>query len=236
MLKVNEIFGPTIQGEGKSAGMKVMFLRLSTCNLHCVWCDTPYTWNWIGTKHSHPQKFEQSKELHPMGTFEIVSRLEISDTQALVVSGGEPLLQQQELVTLFKELKKLGFWIEVETNGTIEPCDEILNLVDQINCSPKLSNNVADSKNTRVRSKALQKLVSNPKTWFKFVISNEKDIEEVLEYVNTFKMTRVYLMPLGKTIEELQQTKNQTKELAIRYGFNYSDRLHVELWGNKRAV
>ena len=44
-MKVNEIFGPTIQGEGRSAGMPTMFVRLSGCNLACIWCDTPYCFN-----------------------------------------------------------------------------------------------------------------------------------------------------------------------------------------------
>ena len=55
-MKVNEIFGPTIQGEGKSAGMQAMFLRTSLCNLACDWCDTPQTWNWKGTKFKHSEK------------------------------------------------------------------------------------------------------------------------------------------------------------------------------------
>ena len=44
-LLISEIFGPTIQGEGKSIGQTASFIRLGGCNLHCVWCDTPYTWD-----------------------------------------------------------------------------------------------------------------------------------------------------------------------------------------------
>src|SRR5438046_5626962 len=47
-LVVSEIFGPTFQGEGPSLGRRCVFLRLGACNLHCRWCDTPYTWDWTG--------------------------------------------------------------------------------------------------------------------------------------------------------------------------------------------
>jgi len=87
MLKVNEIFGPTIQGEGKSSGMPCAFLRLSLCNLHCIWCDTPYTWNWKGTPFSHPEKFDQEKEIHIMSNEEILETLKTIDVKNLVISG-----------------------------------------------------------------------------------------------------------------------------------------------------
>ena len=48
ILRVNEIFGQTFQGEGQTMGKLSAFVRLSGCNLTCVWCDTPYTWDWKG--------------------------------------------------------------------------------------------------------------------------------------------------------------------------------------------
>lgn len=207
--------------------MSVMFLRLAFCNLHCSWCDTKYTWNW---KH-----YDKMKEVHQMSNDEIVTQLNKGGVKNLVVSGGEPLLQQRELVTLFKLLKSLGWWIEVETNGTITPSSEMYELVDQFNCSPKLSNS-GDDKKLRVREVALQSLAQSSKANFKFVVANQTDIQEVLEYVNTFNMTEVYLMPLGKTREELEQTRKLTQELSVRLGFKFSDRLHVVKFGGIRGV
>lgn len=240
MLKVNEIFGPTIQGEGKTAGKPVMFLRLSTCNLHCVWCDTPYTWNWIGTKHLHPKKHDQKTELHEMNEWEIAEKLKSlggEKVKALVVSGGEPLLQQHGLIPLLKSLKEIGWWIEVETNGTIEPLDPFLALVDQINCSPKLSNNIQDEKYIRVRPKVLTKLASSEKVYFKFVVSSmEKDIEEITEYIKTFNLKNVYIMPLGMTKEELNETRESAQKLASFLQVGFSDRLHVTELGGGRGI
>jgi 7-carboxy-7-deazaguanine synthase len=239
-LKVNEIFGPTIQGEGKSAGLKVYFLRLATCNLHCVWCDTPYTWNWIGTKFSHPKKFDPKVEVHEMTIPKVLVKLEElggQEHEALVISGGEPLIQQKQLVELVAWLKRRGWKIEIETNGTITPLPELDKYVDQYNCSPKLSNS-GDERRLRVRSQALSSLAQNPKVFFKFVVANQKDIDEVLEYVYDYSIShdRVYLMPLGMTREELNQTRGMTKVLCERYGFNFSDRLHVIEFGGVRGV
>jgi len=227
MLKVNSIFGPTIQGEGRSQGKQVMFLRLGYCNLSCTWCDTKYTWDW--------KNYDVTKEVHIMDQARILSKLE--PCKAVVISGGEPLLQQSGLLPLIVELRKRGYWIEIETNGTIAPKLELLQHVDQFNCSPKLSNS-GDTKEQRVKPRALQTLVASPKVFFKFVIGTEKDIREVWEYVKTYNIptNRVYLMPLGKTKEELTQTTEKVRSLAVRHGFVFSSRLHVELWGTQRDV
>lgn len=231
MLKVNECFGPTIQGEGPSQGKEVLFLRLSFCNLSCSWCDSKYSWDW--------KNYDKSKEVHEMSQENVVKKLQTLsvDIRALVVSGGEPLLQQKALVLLLQELKRNGWWVEIETNGTVIPNDEFLVLIDQINCSPKLANS-GDSKQRRTKPESLIKLVGNSKTFFKFVVGNQTDLEEVWEYVKTYSINpnRVYLMPLGKTKEELVLTTEMVKSLAKDHGFIFSSRLHIELWGMKRGV
>jgi len=229
-MKVNEIFGPTIQGEGISVGKKVIFLRLVGCNLHCVWCDTPYTWNWKGTKYSHQEKFDPKLEIHEMAIDEILQDLLSRNLKSLVVSGGEPLLQQKELIALFKRIP--DWWIEIETNGTITPNEELLRMVNQFNCSPKLSN----SGSKRINSEALKVLSESQKVWFKFIVGSEDDILEIEEYVNQFNLTNIILMPLGKTQEELNQTRQLAKDLANQKGFTFSDRLHIVLFNSKRAV
>jgi 7-carboxy-7-deazaguanine synthase len=237
-MKVNEIFGPTIQGEGKSTGLEVLFLRLTGCNLHCIWCDTPYTWNWVGTPHLHPVKCDPAVEIHEMSIDDILVRLnELSQgkVKALVISGGEPLIQQKELIKLIRKLKDASWWVEIETNGTIPPTPEMIELVDQFNCSPKLSNS-GDLEKLRVRSRALSVLATNPNAWFKFVVSCELDIQEIQEYISRFNLQNVFLMPLGKTKEELDKTREMTKALTERLGLQFSDRLHIVMFGAKRAV
>lgn len=231
-MKINEIFGPTIQGEGKSAGKEVMFIRTAGCNLACIWCDTPYTWNWLNTKFEHPDKYDPKKEVHEMSSDEIIAQLKC---KALVISGGEPMLQQKALIDLFNKLK--DYWIEIETNGTVIPMSEFFNLINQINCSPKLSNAGKDNpEEKRIKEEALKALADNPKTTFKFVVASDEDIPEILALINRFQMKNIYLMPLGKTKEEQELRQAQVETLCKQYGFNFSPRLHVLMWGNKRGV
>jgi 7-cyano-7-deazaguanosine (preQ0) biosynthesis protein QueE len=239
-MRVNEIFGPTIQGEGKSLGSRVMFLRLAVCNLACSWCDTPYTWNWLETPFQHPEKYDRDKEIHEMTCNEILAELiqKGPEVKKLVISGGEPMLQQIELATLVKILKKCGYWTEIETNGTIEPSDEFLELIDQINCSPKTSNSGTDnSLKMRERPETLKKLVSSYKTFFKFVVRSKDDLPEIKDLVSRYNIDkeRVYLMPECKSKKDHMKIDFHVQEYAYQTGFKFTPRLHLIYWDRERG-
>jgi len=241
MLLVNEIFGPTIQGEGKTLGKPVVFLRLGGCNLQCIWCDTPYTWNWIGSKWKHKEKFDPKEELTRSEIHEVLDRLrEIGSTvKALVISGGEPMLQQKYLIPLIKELKAEGWWVEVETNGTIAPLPEFLELVDQINCSPKLANSGSDNTLAkRLKPLVLKKLAESDKVYFKFVVASVDDVTEIYQILRALyvKQSHVYLMPEGRTKDEQIMNQGLVERLADNLGFKFSPREHILQFGAKRAV
>ena len=106
-----EIF-ESLQGEGASAGAPAIFLRLAGCNLKCSFCDTPYTWD--------ATRFDLGRESNSLSIAEIVDSLGRFGSQRLVVTGGEPLLQQRALEELLRELPEC-FIVEIETNGTITP-------------------------------------------------------------------------------------------------------------------
>lgn len=244
MLKVNEIFGPTIQGEGKSTGKEVIFLRLSQCNLHCVWCDTPYTWNWEGTPFKHPEKYSRQKEEKEMSCDEVFDQIHNlayfnrsvnNPVKAVVISGGEPMLQQKQLGPLLAKFKRFGYWVEVETNGTVRPYEEFLCAVDQINCSPKLSNS-GDSQNLREKGQALLPLSKSGKTNFKFVISTQQDVDEAVALVKKYDMKDVYLMSEGRTVPELSAGEPFVLNAARVHRLRYTQRLHIIKWGPKRGV
>lgn len=239
MLLVNEIYGPVKQGEGKSAGRDVMFLRLSGCNLACSWCDTPYTWNWTGTKFTHPDKYDKKKEVKKLTEEDVRNLLYTSsgEVRGLVISGGEPMLQQRQLIPLLKNLP--FWWIEVETNGTVEPTDQFLGLVNQINCSPKTSNSGPDNPlKLRLKQTALKKIAASEKTTFKFVIQTEHDLTEMAEIMAIVNIdpSQVWLMPEGRTQEEQLEKQDEVKRMCEEYGFNFSPRLHILEFGNKRGV
>src|SRR6185503_1731335 len=116
-LKVSEIFA-SIQGEGPSAGAPSVFLRLAQCNLHCAWCDTKYTWDWT------TYRFED--EVRTESVSAVAVRLRAHSEQRLVVTGGEPLLQEEALFELFRLLdERARYVVEIETNGTIAPSEAL---------------------------------------------------------------------------------------------------------------
>jgi 7-carboxy-7-deazaguanine synthase len=102
-MKLVEIF-KSIQGEGRNQGKPVVFIRLAGCNLNCSWCDTPHS-------HDDGQEFDND---------EIVRRVDESGCKEICITGGEPLIQVSELRVLLSRLSRLGYSIEIETNGTID--------------------------------------------------------------------------------------------------------------------
>jgi len=102
-MKIAEIF-KSLQGEGRNQGKPCMFIRLAGCNLHCRWCDTEYA-RATGTEMSLDVVLEQVWRLNP---------------PYICITGGEPLLQAQELEPLLVSLHKRGIAIDIETNGTID--------------------------------------------------------------------------------------------------------------------
>lgn len=103
-LKVHSIF-LTVQGEGPFLGTPAVFIRLGGCNLQCPQCDTEYT---LGTKVMPPQDIAYAALQESRG----VARL-------AVITGGEPF--RQNLTNLFWCLLDRGFYVQVETNGTLPP-------------------------------------------------------------------------------------------------------------------
>ncbi len=111
-MRVNETF-LSLQGEGYFTGTPAFFLRLSGCNLKCLFCDT------------HHQSFTEMSEE------EIVEEASRHKPRHIVITGGEPALQLTR--SLVDKLHEAGFFIQVETNGTL-PLPEG---IDWVTCSPK---------------------------------------------------------------------------------------------------
>ena len=222
-----EIFR-SIQGEGVSAGAPCVFLRLATCNLSCTWCDTKYTWDWA--------RFDYESEVVSLTTDEVKERVLALGGSRLVITGGEPLLQQRELAPLAASLKNGGYAIEVETNGTMAPSAELVEAVAQWNVSPKLANsgNLPDRMEVPVALQAYAQLES---AFFKFVIVDASDLDEVDALVNRYEVARerVMLMPEGTSPEALSERGAWLAQLCAEKGLRYTPRLHIMLWGDVRG-
>src|SRR6185312_15544062 len=106
------------------------FVRLAQCNLHCTWCDTKYTWDFAN--------YDYEAEVSERPPEDVAATVNASVTRRVVLTGGEPLLQQRALERFFASLAA-DVVVEVETNGTIAPTPATLARVNQWNVSPKLS-------------------------------------------------------------------------------------------------
>lgn len=236
-----EIFD-TVQGEGRNLGRPVVFARLSNCNLQCSWCDTPYTWVWndkLAERHDEGEAYNRSEEQMKLTVGEAVDQITGYPLRRLVITGGEPMSQQKGIAELIKGLRAEdpNYWVEIETNGTIAPNDEMLQLVDQFNVSLKLANS-GNELRKRLRDKAVRTFVSTPKADFKFVVFGDNDMEEIDELVDTYDIPheRVFLMPEGRTEEEVSRHQQELVEIAKAKNYNLTTRLHVLIWGAKRGV
>jgi 7-carboxy-7-deazaguanine synthase len=230
----------TLQGEGASAGAPAVFLRLQDCNLHCGqngegWqCDAWYTWD-----RSKPQFWQEQRLASPESLVgEIQSAWDDFEpgcelAQRLVLTGGEPLLQQANIVPLIKQLPNWN--IEIETNGTIVPLSELRDC--QINCSPKLASS-GNNLRARYRPDALRAIASLPNHWFKFVVASRQDLAEIEQIVseNDISYSRVLLMSEGVEAESLQASDERLAGIAKSLGCLVTARNHIFWYGDKRRT
>lgn len=225
-LAVSEIFGPTVQGEGPTAGRRAGFVRLGRCNLDCVWCDTPYTWDW--------DRFDPAVEVTPLPTSEVVARLDAMTVERVVVTGGEPLLQQRGLLPLLVALGERGWVVEVETNGTIAPSPAVAAAVTAFNVSPKLANSGIPL-TRRIRPAALGALVETGKAVFKFVVAEASELDEVAALVSAHGLAPVWIMPEGTSAAVVSSRLAALADPVVARGWNLSTRLQVLVWGDERG-
>lgn len=234
VLVVNEIFGPTIQGEGPSSGRPCAFLRLGGCNLSCRWCDTPYTWDWTG-KSDEGRAYSARDELHPMTSAAVADRLLRFPVDLIVISGGEPLSQQRNLIPLVELLRVSGKDVEIETNGTIEPSAELIRTGTRFNVSPKLAHS-GDRHEKRIKPLALKKYAASGQAIFKFVCRGEQDLDEVGALADAHKLSPVWIMPEGRTAQEIVSRLATLAGGVVERGWHITGRLHVLIWGDRRGV
>lgn len=225
-LVVSEVFGPTFQGEGRSIGRRAGFVRLGRCNLACAFCDTPYTWRW--------EDHDPAAELTHTTVPAIVAGLEAMGVELVVVTGGEPLLQQRRLVSLAREIARRGWECEIETAGTIAPAADLVPLVSRFNVSPKLANS-ANPQDQRYKPPVLRAFESTGRASFKFVACDPEDLDEVQEIVEECGLGDVWIMPEGTEPSVLLDRSRRLAEGVLDRGWHLTTRLHVLLWGDERG-
>ena len=219
----------SVQGEGVYTGRPAVFLRLGLCNLKCTWCDTRYTWDW--------PTGDIAAQLEEMPLADVADAIMPYDCRYLVVTGGEPMLQQKNLIPLLESLKEKGYFIDIETNGTIVPDGKLADLVDHWSVSPKLENS-GNARSSREIPDCYRYFAGLQSCHFKYVLQSEDDFREVRSMMQTYRITpeKVVLMPQAQNREELLARSRWLVALCKAHGCLFSTRLQVLLWGNTRGV
>jgi 7-carboxy-7-deazaguanine synthase len=227
-VKISEIFH-SIQGEGTLVGVPSVFVRTSGCNLRCKWCDTPYT-SW-------------QPEGRDMTVGEIAKAVTDYRCSHVVLTGGEPMIAPQA-AALTEALHAAGLHITIETAGTVHHALRC----DLLSISPKLANSTPHERDggrwaimherLRYQPEVLKRLTGEYEYQLKFVISEAEDLREVQEIQTALQApaSRVVLMPEGVIRDIVRARGLWLAELCKQYGYRYSPRLHIDLWGDKRGV
>ncbi|WP_327673390.1 7-carboxy-7-deazaguanine synthase QueE [Kitasatospora sp. NBC_00458] len=223
-LLVAECFGPTFQGEGPSTGQQSLFVRLSRCNLHCPGCDTPETWDW--------SRFDPREVATRHSVEDLAAWVMARTPRLVVVTGGEPLLQQSQLVDLVQLLS--GRRVEVETNGTVVPQPELVESVAAFNVSPKLEAFAAPGDRPIVPA-ALSAFAACGRARFKFVVREAAQLDEVASLVETFSLPEVWIMPEGTSSEAVLGEMREMADEVLERGWNLTPRLHTLLWEDEHG-
>ncbi|AXG80836.1 7-carboxy-7-deazaguanine synthase QueE [Streptomyces paludis] len=228
-LIVAECFGvevPTFQGEGPSCGHPALFIRLSRCNLTCTKCDTKYTWDW--------SRFDPRKESTKRTVVDLLAWATSSPVELVVITGGEPLLQQTRLVPLVRGLLAAGKRVEFETNGTLAPMPELA--VDGVlfNVSPKITSFGMDEAKSVVPA-ALEAFAASGRAAFKFVASSVADLDHIAELANAHRLAPVWVMPEGTTAEAITAATRVLADAVSARHWHFTTRLHVLAFADARG-
>ena len=164
-MRITEIFH-SIQGESSYAGLPCAFVRLTFCNLRCVWCDSEYTFTG-GTE---------------MSIDEVMDRVRAMDCKLVEVTGGEPLVQKRECCELVRRLCDEGYTVLVETGGSLDTSvlDERAVTILDVKCP-------SSGEQLRNHWPNLERL--RPRDEVKFVIGDRADFDYALKVIEKYRLS-----------------------------------------------
>ncbi len=232
MIRISEIFGPTIQGEGVLIGQPTVFVRTGGCDYRCSWCDT-----------LHAVDSEFRHEWKPMSSDEIFAQIQVlSNNKPLMVSlsGGNPAIQP--LGELIKLGHTKGYQFALETQGSIAK-DWFANL-DVLTLSPKPPSSGHDT-DWNAFDDCLKAAGDTPNTVMKIVIFDDADYAYAQDAATRYPHLPLYLQPGNHQVDNEPDMDGLNKRLlwlAERvtndnwHNAHVLPQLHVMLWGNQKGV
>jgi len=221
-------------------------------------CDTSFTWLTTERRdvpdnyHRYSKKVVKEDfmmEMTPKELANKIIKLLPKETQVnIIFTGGEPLLQSEDIIKTIDCINKsfsapLQLKYEVETNGTAVVERELAQRLTYINCSPKLSSSGNIAK-IRDNEKAINSILNTAKyrdVAFKFVVHPDRideDMKEIIQWAQKYDVPKnmIWLMPEGITKERIMAGSDKIWKYAYTNGYNFTTRLHILLYGSKRAV
>jgi organic radical activating enzyme len=222
-LEDGEIFVGDLHAEGKA-----------------TWtCDSTSQWLWRGEDKDFQYLIDRWKE---QGIYDDIKEGNIH----IIWTGGEPTIKghQVAITNFFKywsaqeDFDDYNVYNEIETNGTVVIDNDLFEIIDQINCSPKLANS-GMSKKQRFNEEALKRIMEHPNYQFKFVISNEEDVQEIFsEFVLPLgiPLKNVVCMPGLDDVANFEERTQFCLEMAKKYKFRGLTRLHIAAWNKTLNV
>ena len=195
-------------------------------------CDSTSQWLWRGEDKDFQYLIDQWKE---QDIYEDIKDGVIH----LIWTGGEPTIKGHQVaitnfVNYWYEQDNHAFnpYHEIETNGTVVIEDDLFNILDQINCSPKLANSGMTEKQ-RIKPEAIKRIMEHDNYQFKFVISTEDDVKELFrDFVEPFEipLKNVVCMPGLDDQADFHERTQFCLEMAKKYKFTGMTRLHISAW------
>jgi organic radical activating enzyme len=191
------------------------------CNLSCSWCDSAFTWD--------TARYDLSREVGYWPVAEVLESTWACQPGLVVISGGEPLLQQNSPAWTMLLDGLAGIEIGIETNGTHQPLEATLNRVSWITVSPKLAHS-GDPAWARINGDALSKWGKYAQDFdidFAFAVRDVSDVGTVTTLVSLHGLPpdRAWIIPEGTTAATSINRLNDVSEAALSAGFNLSTRL-----------
>ncbi|MEE2943796.1 MAG: 7-carboxy-7-deazaguanine synthase QueE [Pseudomonadota bacterium] len=237
MLRIAEIFGPTIQGEGAVIGAPTVFVRAGGCDYRCAWCDSLHA---VDTEHRHTWA-----KMDSVDVFAEVERLSGGTPLTVSLSGGNPAIQDFSDVIALGKSK--GYDFALETQGSIarEWFSELAPLI--LSPKPPSSGHVVDWD----KFDACVKAAGEAETVMKIVIFDDTDYAWAKDAAARYPQLPLYIQPGNHTPPSADEDDAAVdmdgimdryewlidKTLADKwYSPKILPQLHVLIWGNKRGV
>lgn len=168
--KISEIF-QSIQGEGKYAGVRQVFVRFYGCNMRCVWCDTPYAIGDVPGRFSEWGAGELLKE---------ISKLK-KGCHSISLTGGEPLAQADFIKAILPQLRRVGLKIYLETNGVLpDDLRKVISGVDIVAMDIKLPSS-AKCRSYWKEHEEFLKIARKKEVFIKTVVSKETSRPDIVQ-------------------------------------------------------